>query len=544
MKTPASLRIEKTDVIIVGAGAAGSLLAAKLAQAGRRVVVLEAGPGWTSSDLYSSQIWARRLKWGGPPVLPGGQNPIGYNMASGSGFGGAALHHYGGWPRLHAEDFRLKSLYGRGRDWPIGYDDLRPYYDRIQDEVGLSGDAVAEIWRPPGKAYPLPPLPVFKQGEILARGFHALGMKTAPYPTAILSAPYKGRPACLYDGWCDAGCPIMALANPLAIYVPQAQAAGAQFRSFSTVARVITEQQGAHTTRTTRAIGVEYFDATGAQQIIYAPLVILASAAVQNARLLLNSATSKLPEGLANSSGLVGKAITAHALAQLYGLFEEETDCHLGTSGAQLTCQDGYGKIEGDRTLKVPKPFKPSKPFGSTMWAIANAMKPNDLLGIANTRPDIMGRELHKFMLRGAKHMAVLGALCESIPEDSNRVELASEKDRFGLPLPRLNHTMSEEAMALWAYNIELGKNIYKAAGSREYWSAPPVFAHLAGGTLMGKEAATSVTDSYGRCHDVPNMVIAGASLFPSAGAVNPTYTIHALSLRTAEHLISERGIH
>ncbi len=511
---------KKTDVIIVGAGAAGSLLAAKLAQAGRRVVVLEAGPAWKSGDMVSSQIWARRLKWGGAPVLSGGKHPIGYNMASGWGLGGAALHHYAGWPRLHPEDFRLKSLYGRSRDWPIAYDDLRPFYDRIQEEVGLSGDAAAEVWRPAGAPYPLPPLPVFKQGELLARGFHALGMTTAPYPAAILSQPYKGRAACLYDGWCDAGCPIMALANPLAIYIPQAQAAGAQFLTHSTVARVQVDKRN-------HATGVEYFDSKGARKTLHASVVILASAAIQNSRILLSSTSAKQPHGIANSSGLVGKSIMAHALAQLYGMFDEETDCHLGVSGAQLTCQDGYAKQQ------------PGRSFGSTMWAIANAVKPNDLLGIANTRPDIMGPALHDFMKRGAKHLAILGALCESLPDDANRVSLASEKDRFGLPLPRVSHTLGNEAMALWVHTIEQGKTIYKAAGSKEYWSAPPVFAHIAGGTVMGTDAANSVTDSYGRCHDVNNLLVAGSSLFPTAGAVNPTYTIHALGLRTAEHLIA-----
>jgi len=512
---------KKADVVIVGAGAAGSLLAAKLAQAGKRVVVLDAGPAWKSNDLVSSQIWARRLKWGGAAVRSGGKHPIGYNMASGWGFGGAALHHYAGWPRLHPDDLRLQSLYGRGRDWPISYDDLRPYYDRIQEEVGLSGDAVAEIWRPAGQPYPLPPLPVFKQGELLARGFHALGMKTAPYPAAILSAPYKGRSACVYDGWCDAGCPIMALANPLAIYIPQAQAAGARFLPHSTVARVLVDKRN-------RATGVEYYDRKGVRKKLQAPIVILAAAAIQNSRILLNSHSAKQPGGIANASGLVGKSVMAHALAQLYGMFDEETDCHLGVSGAQLTCQDGYAKQQQGR------------PFGSTTWAIANAVKPNDLLGIANTRPDIMGSALHAFIKRGAQHLAILGALCESVPDDANRVDLTAEKDRYGLALPRVTHTLSDEAMALWAHTIEMGKSIYKAAGSQEYWSAPPVFAHIAGGTVMGHDASKSVTDSYGRCHDVDNLLVAGASLFPSAGAVNPTYTIHALSLRTAEMLIAD----
>ncbi|HXM84418.1 MAG TPA: GMC family oxidoreductase N-terminal domain-containing protein, partial [Stellaceae bacterium] len=246
---------DKVDAVIVGGGAAGILLAAKLGHGGKKVVVLEQGPAWQLSDLVSSQIWSRRLKWGTPPVQLDGKNPIAHNFNTGSGFGGAALHHYANWPRLHPEDFRMKTQYGRGLDWPISYAELRPYYDRIQIEVGVSGDAKAEVWRPPGAPYPLPALKTFRQAEVMAKGFAAIGQRTAPMPQAILSRPYKGRPACIYDGWCDAGCPIGALANPLVTYLPAAQKAGADFRAHSYVTRVLMNDKG------DRALGVEYYDA-------------------------------------------------------------------------------------------------------------------------------------------------------------------------------------------------------------------------------------------------------------------------------------------
>lgn len=511
---------DAADVVIVGAGAAGSVFAAKLAAAGKRVVVLEGGPPWTNADLCSSQIWARRLKWGGAPVLSSGKHPIGHNFVTGTGFGGAALHHYAGWPRLHPEDFRLRSLYGRGRDWPISYDELRPWYDRVQSEVGISGNAVAEVWRPPGDPYPLPPLKVFRQGEILARGFQALGIRTAPSPAAILSEAYRGRPACVNDGWCDAGCPIQALANPLATYLPQAEAAGARFQPYSTVARVLADNRN-------RATGVEYFDAEGKLNTLQASVVVLAAAATQNARILLNSMSSRQPRGFANSSEMIGKSLMAHSIALLYGMFDEDTECHMGTGAAQLISQDDYAKQQ------------PGRPFGSNQWLIGSALKPNDLIGIAATRPDIIGQPLHDFMARAARHMASMSAVVECVPDDANRIELAKDKDGYGLPLARLVHTLSDEAMALWTHTVEQGKAIFKAAGSREYWSAPPVFTHIAGGTVMGSDPKTSVTDSYGRCHDVGNLVVAGAGLFPSAGAVGPTYTVHALSMRTADHMLS-----
>src|SRR5262245_44722555 len=143
-------RMEKVEVVIVGSGAAGSLLAAKLAQSGKAVVMLEAGPERTLKDLYSSQIWARRLKWAGPPSETGGTDPVAVAFNSGWGTGGAAIHHYANWLRLHPEDFVMQSRFSRGLDWPISYEELRPFYDRIQREVGVAGDAAAEVWRPAG----------------------------------------------------------------------------------------------------------------------------------------------------------------------------------------------------------------------------------------------------------------------------------------------------------------------------------------------------------------------------------------------------------
>ena len=156
---------EPFDVIVVGAGAAGSLLAAKLAAAGKRTLVPDAGPGWTRADLVSSPIWARRLKWDPGTAATGGAQPINVGFNAGYGLGGSALHHYACWFKLHPEDFRLRSLHGRGLDWPITYDDLRPYYDWVQREVGISGDAAAELWRPAGDPYPMPPLNLTLQGR-------------------------------------------------------------------------------------------------------------------------------------------------------------------------------------------------------------------------------------------------------------------------------------------------------------------------------------------------------------------------------------------
>lgn len=518
-----SLPSETVDAVIVGSGAAGSALAAKLARGGKGIVVLEAGPARGPEHLVSSGIWARRLKWSGEPVIEQGEHPVGYVFNSGYGIGGSALHHYAVWPRLHPEDFDSRTRYDRALDWPIAYADLAPWYDAVQREVGVSGDAEAETWRPPGEPYPLPPVPAFTQGEVIARGFAARGQKTAPLPLAVLSRPYRGRAACIWDGWCDSGCPIGALANPLAVHLPDALAAGAVVEADATVTRVLTDERG------DRATGVELATGNGERRRVMADVVILAAFAVQNPRLLLASATDRHPRGLANSSGLVGAYIMSHGAGLIYGLFDEDTQCYRGAFGGQLVNQDGYEK---DRHAAQGA-------YGSYQWMIAQAVRPNDLLGIGTTRPDLFGADLHAFMHRAARGFATMTAVVEDLPVASNAVRLSDRKDRHGVPLATVTHTAETASQNLWQATLREGTAIFDAAGATETWTGPRGPMHIMGGTIMGDDPRASVTNSYGQCHDLPNLVIAGPGLFPTSGGVNPTFTVQALAARTADHLLA-----
>ncbi|MCS4505972.1 GMC family oxidoreductase [Arhodomonas aquaeolei] len=512
-------RMNSVDAVIVGAGAAGAFYARHLAESGRSVAVLEAGPGWQHTDLQSSLIWARRLRWGGEQVVTTGEHPFGYGFNAGWGNGGAATHHYGTWLRLDESDFEMRSRFGRGRDWPFDYATLRPYYDRIQKAVGLSGDAEAEIWRPAGDPYPMPPLATFGQAEAIRRGFDAMGMHTAPMPMAINSQPYAGRAACIYDGWCDAGCPTGALYNPLVRDVPGALAAGAEIRNHASVIRV--------TSRNGRATGVEYADADGERCFQPAAVVVLAASAVHNPAILLNSASDDWPDGLANRSGQVGRGFMTHSVAGIYGLFKEDTEPFMGVSGAQLSCRDGYGK---DR----------EQGFGSYQWLIAPAMKPNGLLGMAVTRADLYGDALHAFIRRASHHMANMLAMGEDLPDPDNRVVLGEGRDGYGRRPAKVVHRFTDDAMAVHRHARGEGLAVMRAAGADEAWAGPLGTAHMMGGTPMGSDPADSVVDGYGRSHDVPNLVLAGTGLFPTAGANNPTYTMYAVALRGVERLIDD----
>lgn len=503
---------DKVDVVIVGAGYAGPLMAKVLAESGKRVVVLESGPAWRSQDLISSQIWARRLR-GGSEVRSVGANPVNIGFTVGRGLGGAGIHHYANWPRMHPDDFELRSRYGHSLDWPIGYDDLRPYYDRVQKAVGVSGDARQEIWRPAGEPYPLPPLDVLRHGHTLARGFRAMGLHTAPSPMAILSRPYRGRPACRYDGWCAAGCPIGALSNPLVTWIPAARRAGAEFRTGAHVLRVVMERD--------RAAGVEYVDDAGRRHVQRARVVVLAAFTLETPRILLNSAEG----GLANSSGLVGAYANPHILTSVYALFPHETDPFKGPTGGQLICQDTYD-------------HRPEKGyFGGHQWTIGAAVKPNDLGGLATMRSDIHGTALEPFLRRAAHHVGALTSMGVSAAARENRLTLVDERDRFGMPLAQLTHSFDADALALHRTAAAQGLEIMHAAGADDAWSSNPNTSHLMGGTIMGDDPQGSVVTGYGQTHDIENLFIATPGVFPTSGSVHPTFTLNAWTLRSAEFM-------
>jgi choline dehydrogenase-like flavoprotein len=517
---------EKVDVAIVGAGPSGSIFADVLARAGKKVVLLEFGPDWDYRQFVSSEIWGKRLKHAPRFQLAGRNNP-GHGSNAGWGTGGAMIHFFANFPRLHPGDFRVKSQYGKGLDWPISYDDLSPYYDRIAADIGVAGDAAQERrWYPIAKNYPMPPMKTFRHGEIFRDAFKAHGFPLAPMPVTINSTAYKDRPACTNCGWCHVGCAIGAHGTPLVSHLREARKHGAEVRQFSYVTRIITNQNG------DRVTGVEYYDAKRERHVQPAAAVVLAAYAAEIPRLMLNSATGKHPNGLSNRNGLVGKYLMCHSTGGAWALFDEDVQNHLGTAANQFMSYEHYG----DKT-------RSKKGFGSIFIRAGSALKPN--IGIAGARPDLFGQPLADFMKRAVRGLARVSISGEEMPRAENRVELSSDKDEFGLPIARIIHSYDKDVIGSWDFGREEAFAIAKSAKPKEAWKtggAQPGTSHLVGGTIMGTDASNSVTNSFGQTHELGNLYIAGAGLFPTEGSVNPTNTLMAVSLRGAEHMAKNFG--
>ena len=356
---------------------------------------------------------------------------------------------------------------------------------------------------------------------MLAKGFEKTGRHTSPLPLAINSEPYQGRRSCQYDGWCDAGCPIGALANPLVTWLPRALAAGVRLEHNARVSRVIRSASQAQ-----RIESVEYLQ-EGERKILRADRIIIAAFAVQSVRILLSSATAQ-HAAPGNHSDKLGRYLMTHPAATVFGLFDEETYPHQGVSAGQLLNHDDYDKKDA------------AGGFGSSQWMIGHAIKPHDLLGYGTGRPDISGAELEPWLKRAARHLANMTLVCEDIALPDNRITLSDKVDPDGIAYAHAHHDLDPAAAERWTQRMSEGADIMRAAGASEIWSGPRIGMHIMGGAVMGNDPAQSVTDAFGRVHDTDNLYIAGPALFPSSGAVNPTYTLTAMASRQADHLLGK----
>ena len=525
--TPADV----ADVLIVGAGPSGAVYARYLASWGFHVVCLEQGD-WIGTAEYTGirdeyeismfGTWAKdpnvRRRQGDYPceVTDSEILPVMFN-----GVGGGTIHYGAHWPRLLPSDFRTKTLDGVGDDWPIDYAELAPYYEQTDVDFAVSGMPGDPAY-PDGAAPPFPALPINRHGRMLAEGFNKLGYSWWPAPNAIAQGSLaNGLVPCVRYGTCEAGCPNGSKASADITHWPAALRDGATLITGATVSEITTDTNGL-------ASGATFFGRDHREHHIRADTVVLAANGVGTPRILLNSASPRHPRGLGNSSGLLGRYLMLHPTAMAVGLFDEDLRAWTGPAGQNIHSYEFYetdtsrGFVRGAKWISMPS--------GGPL--VAASLLP----------PDARGTALLDEVRRGLGRSVILVVLSEDLPDVDNRVELDSElTDEHGVPAPRLVYSRGDNNRKMVAWHLAKAKEALEAAGAaavqlHDVMADQP--GHLMGTARMGADPAASVVDSFGRSHDVPNLVIADGSVFVTSGAVNPTSTIVALALRGATEML------
>lgn len=524
---------DTVDVLIIGAGASGAAMAWSLAETKMHIVCLEQG-GLMNPSAYpsSGRNWEARTQsdYATNPNVRGlaadypineDNSPI--KVANFNGVGGGTVLFAGHFPRFHPSDFRVKSLDGVADDWPIDYKQLAPYYAENERMTGVAG-APGDPAYPQDNAHRTPPLPLGNAGEALANGFNKLGWHWWPSDTAIITEEYDGRAQCINLGACGAGCAQGAKGSSDVTYWPHALRAGVELRTRCRVREITVGEDG-------MATGAIYYDGNGEEQCIRAHVVVMACNGIGTPRLLLNSKSSLFPDGLANSSGLVGKNLMFHPYAWIQGIFEEEMDGHAGPFKA-IRCQEFY-ETDPDRdfvrgyTLEIQRGAPPVR---------------TAQIGMRHGRIP-WGEGHHEAYRKMFKRVTGMVAVCEDLPEEHNTVTLDPDlKDGDGIPAPKIDYTLSENSEKMLAHGVERASEILRAAGAYDILSESPLAYggwHLMGTARMGLDPARSVVNEWGRSHDVKNLFVVDGSIFTTSAGVNPTNTIQALALYVADQMKS-----
>ena len=524
--------LSKVDVLIIGAGASGAAFAWSIADTKMRVVCLEqgdwmnpseypsAGLDWEARAYSDFSISPNRRKRETDYPINDTNSPI--TVANFNGVGGGTVLYAGHFPRFHPSDFKVASLDGVADDWPLDYEALEPFYatnDRMMGVAGLSGDPAY-----PAQQTVMPPLPMGRSGQILGEAFNELGWHWWPSDVAIATTDYEGRARCINLGACGSGCAQGAKASTDVTYWPEAIRAGVELRTRCRVREITVDAGG-------MATGVVYYDADGIEQFQAAEIVVLACNGVGTPRILLNSTSQMFPDGLANSSGLVGKNLMFHPYANIQGVLPQETDGYRGPP-LSLWSKEFY---ETDAARGFVRGFTLEMHRGTRVVGTA-------LSGVLSGRIP-WGEGHHEAYRKMHNHMLGMSAICEDLPEEHNRVTLDPDlKDNDGIPAPKIEYTLSENSQKMLDFAVARGTELLEAAGATDVLVQSPIpFGgwHLLGTARMGNDPETSVVNEWGRSHDVKNLFVVDGSLFVTSAGVNPTQTIQALALYVAQQMKS-----
>ncbi|MDE3100638.1 MAG: GMC family oxidoreductase [Chloroflexota bacterium] len=523
------------DVLVIGGGFGGGVVALALAREGLSVVCLEQGdrpdpadypgrfPEW---ELHARARWStdpnvRRLPSDYPiEVSDSDVSPTLFN-----GVGGSSILYAAQWPRFFPSDFRVRTLDGVADDWPLSWRELWPLYDAADRQFGVSGVS-GDPAQPPTEDFPLPPLPLGRAGEVVSRGMDALGWHWWPGTNAIASRAYEGRRPCVQRGTCGSGCGEGAKASTDRTHWPEAERLGARLVTGARVREISTSRDGL-------ATGAVYIDRSGIERFQAARVVVLAASGIGNPRLLLLSTSPSHPNGLANSSGLVGRRLMLHCRASVIGLFDEPLRSWQGHRGESI---HSYQFYESDASRGFVRGAK---------WTLIPLAGPLEAALLRRPGGQPLGEDLHRAVDGTLGHAAVWAIVGEDLPEESNEVVLDDRlRDGDGIPAPKLRYRISEHSRRLVAFHSARAAESLRAAGARDVivdLGTSAKSPHLMGTTVMGTDPARSVVDAHGRAHDVPNLYVVGGSVFVTSAGVNPSPTIAALALRTAARIVAGR---
>jgi choline dehydrogenase-like flavoprotein len=508
--TPAAQ--DEVDCVVIGLGAGGAPLLARLAQAGLKVVALEAGPWHNPEKDFATDERAQDFLFWNDERLAAGADPLAMGKNnSGTGVGGSTLHYTAYTPRPLPDDLHLKRDFGQGEDWPLEYSDLAPYFEEVEQFLGISGPTPYP-WGPARpKGYALPPLPLNSAAQLMLRGAEKIGIKTSPAANAALSAPYfqEGvgwRQACTNRGFCQAGCSNGAKASMDVTYIPLAVKYGAEIRPNSFVTEIERDVKG--------LVSAVVYTQNGQTHRQACRHLFLCGGSVETPRLMM------LNE-LGLTSGQVGRNLMAHTGVQVWGTFEEEVRPNKGIPGG-LISQDTHRPKDADFV------------GGYVLQSIG--VMPVTFSGQVARGRKLWGQPLRDYM-RQYNHIAGINILGDCLPHTSNYIELSDELDGRLLPKPRIHFTAQENELRMNAHAETIMRRIWEAAGATDIWAFGR-YAHVIGTARMGLSGDDAVVDRDGRAFDVPNLYISDNSTFPSALSVNPALTIMALSLRTADKFL------
>lgn len=505
---------DEVDFVIVGTGAGGGTLACKLAEAGFSVIAMDAGAYWRPlEDFASDEMHQRKLYWTDERIVDGNDPLSMGSNNSGKAVGGSTVHFAMVSLRFRPEWFKSRSTLGYGVDWPLDWREMWDYYREAEQALSIAGP-VTYPWGPKRPRYPYRAHPLNAAADYLAQGCEALGMDWTETPLATLSAP-KGRAhPCVYRGFCVTGCSTNAKQSVLKTWLPRAIAAGAEIRDLAMVGRIDT--------RDGKATGVHYHR-QGAWHFQKARNVVVAGYAIETPRLLLNSANAQFPDGLANSSGLVGKNLMVQLNQAAWGQVDDDVRSYKGPPSLAITEHWNYhdeGKdYHGGWCYMSQGPLPAS-------WARSLA-----------TGRGLWGQALADEMER-ANHSLGLKMVGEVLPYENNRVTLeAGETDQYGLPIPRITYSHGENEKRMIDHAVQVMDDALSAVGARERWREMDDTCHLNGTARMGSNPSDSVVNADCRSWDIPNLWICDGSVFPTVGGVNPSLTIQAIACRTGDRI-------